>query len=87
MSGVIHLTQWALWLLWSGQTNESDICEGDDEVPLASIACTAARVGPGQRVVSTFTGLPVPIPTCPNCAVLWDEAWVAREELLGRAAA
>lgn len=79
----IHLTQWALWLLWSGQTNESDTCEGDDEIPLASVACTATYVGLGQDVVSTFTGLPE-IPTCPRCAVLYDEAWIAREELLGR---
>lgn len=82
-----HATHRALFVVWAGcgDALRADIPE---EVPFLKQACDSETVSfePSGQFVSDSSIL-VEIPTCPRCAVLYDEAMQAREELLGRAAA
>jgi hypothetical protein len=89
-----HATQLALWLIWTGQTTDDLAAPmamidrpGNDELPIARFGClpTSVIVKPEAMIpASLILG---EIPTCPRCAVLYDEAMTAREEFLGRQAA
>lgn len=72
-----HATIYAIWLVWTGWTPGATV--GVHNIPMARATCGAK----GPALIGSIRVFRE-IPTCPRCAVLYDEAMTAREELLGR---
>ena len=83
---VTHATQAAIFVMWAGfdgivLPSTLRALGTSNEV----LACDNSARTPTYRI--GHVGILEEIPTCPRCAVLYDMAMTALEELLGRKAA